>query len=587
MTQTRKKGRTRKSRASAKQSRRRTAGAKYPWLDTYPEGLDWSRTLAGRPLASLLDDTVSRFGSLPCTTFLGKTLSYAEIGALANQAARGLQNLGIGRGKKVGLLLPNTPTYVVFYFAILKAGATVVNFNPLYTVEELDFQVKDSDTQIMVTLDLKVVFSKVESLIERGVLEKAVICSFSALLPSLKSIAFRLFKAGDIANASDSAVSPALVFEDEIFGNDGKTAKVEIDPDEDIAVLQYTGGTTGTPKGAMLTHANLSINIEQVRHWATNIGEGEESIMAILPFFHVFAMTSVLNLAVATGSEMILMPRFELVDGLKLIDRTHPTILPGVPTLYNAMINYPKLGKYDLSSLKFCISGGAALPIEVKREFEALSGCKLVEGYGLSETSPVATCNPVDGPVKEGSIGIPVPGTIISIRSLEDPKKEMPLGEDGEICIAGPQVMKGYWEKPEETRNVFVGEFLRTGDVGHMDEEGFTYIVDRLKDMINCSGFKVYPRRIEEAIYQFPAVEEVTVVGIPDDYRGEAPKAFIRLRDGHTASKEEILQFLEPKISMLEMPSEIEFRDELPKTMIGKLSKKELREETNSAADSG
>lgn len=298
-------------------------------------------------------------------------------------------------------------------------------------------------------------------------------------------------------------------------------------------------------------------------------------------------MTGVLNLAVVSGSEMILMPKFELVDGLKLIDRARATILPGVPTLYNAMLNYPELDKFDLSSLKFCISGGAALPVEVKRGFEALSGCKLVEGYGLSETSPVATCNPVDGPVREGSIGIPVPGTIISIRSLDDPKKELPLGEDGEICIAGPQVMKGYWKQPEETRNVFVGKFLRTGDVGHMDEEGFTYIVDRLKDMINCSGFKVYPRRVEEAIYEFPAVEEVTVVGIPDDYRGEAPKAFIKLRDGHSADKEEILAFLEKKISKLEMPSEIEFRDKLPKTMIGKLSKKELREESRGGTDAG
>ena len=594
MTKTGKKSRTgknRKSGAIKKTSRRRTAAKKkakkYAWLDTYPQGLDWNQTLTGRPLTDLLDDTVSRFAERSCTSFLGKTMSYAQIGSLVNRAARGLQEMGVGRGTKVGLLLPNTPTYVIFYYAILKTGATVVNFNPLYTVEELDFQARDSGTQIMVTLDLKILFGKVEALIERGVLEKGVICSFSDLLPSIKSLAFRLFKAGDVAGVSASAVAPALVLEEEILANDGAVTKVKIDPENDIAVLQYTGGTTGTPKGAMLSHANLSINIEQVRHWATNIVDGEERIMAVLPFFHVFAMTSVLNLAVATGAEMVLMPKFELVDGLKTIDRTRPTILPGVPTLYNAMMNYPKLSRYDLSSLKFCISGGAALPIEVKRGFEAATGCALVEGYGLSETSPVATCNPVDGPVKEGSIGIPVPGTIISIRSLDNPKKELALGEDGEICIAGPQVMKGYWEKPEENRDAFVGKFFRTGDVGHMDEQGFSYIVDRLKDMINCSGFKVYPRRIEEAIYEFPAVEEVTVVGIADDYRGEAPKAFIKLRDGQSASRDDILKFLEPKISKLEMPSEIEFRDELPKTMIGKLSKKELREETGTTDGAG
>ena len=302
--------------------------------------------------------------------------------------------------------------------------------------------------------------------------------------------------------------------------------------------------------------------------------------MGILPFFHVFAMTTVLNVGVSVAAELVLMPKFDLIDALKLIRETRPTMMPGVPTLYNAMMNHPDIASYDLSSLTFCISGGAALPIEVKRGFEAVSGCKVVEGYGLSETSPVATCNPIDGPVKEGSIGIPLPATRISIRSLEDPSVEMALGEDGEICIAGPQVMPGYWNKPEETQDTFVGEYFRTGDVGHMDAEGYIFIVDRIKDMINCAGFKVYPRRIEEAIYEFPAVEEVTVIGIPDRYRGEAPKAFIKLRSGHRATAAEIREFLEPKISKIEMPSEIEFRDELPKTMVGKLSKKELRAET-------
>lgn len=575
------KGKGKDGRKSKRAARKKQA---FPWLTHYPAGISWDMELKGRALFDLLDDSVSRHPDRPCTYFLGQRLTYAEIGTLVDRAARGLQDLGVGKGTRVGLLLPNTPTYVVYFYAVLKTGATVVNFNPLYTVEELDFQVRDSGTEIMVTLDLAVLFTKVEALLERGGLDRSVICSFSALLPRLKGHLFRLFKGGEIADPAESAVAPALILEKALLDNDGGPDKVDIAPESDVAVLQYTGGTTGTPKGAMLTHANLSINIEQVKSWTTNVEEGRERIMGILPFFHVFAMTSVLNLGVATGSELILMPKFELVDALKLISATQPTILPGVPTLYNAMLHHPRIRKFDLSSLKFCISGGAALPMEVKRGFEAITPCKLVEGYGLSETSPVATCNPVDGPVREGSIGIPVPGTIISIRSLDDPEIELPIGEDGEICIAGPQVMKGYWNKPEESRDAFTGEFFRSGDIGHMDEEGFTYIVDRLKDMIIASGFNIYPRRIEEAIYEFPAVEEVSVIGIPHEYRGEVPKAFVKLRDGHSASAEDILEFLKPKISKLEMPSEIEFRDGLPKTMIGKPSKKDLRAELDSGA---
>ncbi|MGI9383658.1 MAG: long-chain-fatty-acid--CoA ligase [Methyloligellaceae bacterium] len=564
-------------------SKQRPDKPEFAWLKTYPAGVKWDADFQPLPLGRMLDDTVNRYPDRTCTYFLGKTMTYSEIGILTDRAARGLQEMGVGKGTKVGLLLPNCPTYVVFFYAVLKAGGTVVNFNPLYTVEELIHQVEDSATEIMITLDLKVLFEKVDALLAEDRLPKAVVCSFSALLPSLKSMLFRLFKSGDVSKPQKSAQVSRITLETDVLANDGGVLEPDILPEEDVAVLQYTGGTTGTPKGAMLTHGNLTINVQQVEACATNLTRGEERIMGILPFFHVFGMTTVLNFSVATGSEMVLMPKFELVNALELINKTKPTVLPGVPTLYNAMMHYPELDAYDLSSLKFCISGGAALPIEVKRGFESLSGCKLVEGYGLSETSPVATCNPVDGPVKEGSIGIPVPQTVVSIRAIEESNKELAIGEDGEICIAGPQVMAGYWEKPDDTKDVFVGEFLKTGDVGHMDEDGFIFIVDRLKDMINCSGFKVYPRRIEEAIYEFPAVEEVTVVGIPDDYRGEAPKAFIKLREGQSATPDEIFAFLKPKISKLEMPSEIEFRDELPKTMVGKLSKKELRAESGSS----
>jgi long-chain acyl-CoA synthetase len=554
-------------------------GAAYPWLNRYPPGVDWNMRPVPQALFELMDRAVANYGAYPATTFLGKTMTYAEIGRQVDRATAGLQAQGVGRGSKVGLFLPNCPTFVVYYFAILRTGATVVNFNPLYSHEELIFQVKDSQTDLMITLDLKALFDKVEKLLVEGHLKRALVCSFASLLPSTKSVLFRLFKAKEIAHPDRSAVAFSVQSEAALLANDGAYKKVAINPTEDIAVLQYTGGTTGTPKGAMLTHANLSANMQQVLAWTGGLEPGKEKIMGILPFFHVFAMTGVMNLAVATAAEIIMMPRFVLNDALKLITATRPTIMPAVPTVLNAMLNHPKIASFDMSSLKFVLSGGAPLPIEVKRSFETLTGCKVVEAYGLSETSPGATFNPFDGPVKSGSIGQPLPSTIVSIRAVDDPSKELPLGQEGEICIKGPQVMKGYWMKPEETANVFHDGFFRTGDVGKMDEEGFIFITDRIKDMIICSGFKVFPRHLEEKIYEHPAVEEVTVIGIADSYRGEAPKAFIKLKAGAAATGADILKFLEPKLSKLEMPSQIEFRDALPKTMIGKLSKKELKQE--------
>jgi long-chain acyl-CoA synthetase len=554
------------------------AGA-YPWLRAYPRGVVWDQSFAVRPIFAFLDDAAARLPSSPCTNFLGKVLSYGEIHTLVNHAATGLQRLGVGKGVKVGLLLPNTPTYLVAYYAVLKIGGTVVNFNPLYSIEELEHQVKDSGTTLMVTLNLKVLFAKVEALLSRGLLERAVVASFPSLLPPVKSAMFRIARSQDLASVAASPVAAKVVSQKDLMTNDGRYTPAEIDPARDLAILQYTGGTTGTPKGAMLTHANLSANVEQVASWAGALDFGKERVMAILPFFHVFGMTVVMNFGVSRASEIILVPKFELNDTLKLINSVKPTLMPGVPTLFNAILNHRKIKNYDLSSLKFCLSGGAALPVEVKRGFEAMTGCKLVEGYGLSETSPVATANPPDGPFKDASIGMPLPATRISIRSLDDPTKELGLNEDGEICIAGPQVMPGYWQRPEETRQVFVGEFFRSGDIGHMDEDGFVYIVDRLKDMINCSGFKVYPRRIEEALYEHEAVEEVIVIGIPNKHRGEAPKAFVKLREGKSATPQQLMEHLRPKLSKIEMPEEIELRASLPKTMIGKLSKKELKAE--------
>ncbi len=555
------------------------ASHQYGWLAHYPANVRWDSVIKPEPLFTLLDRAVANHGGRPCTNFLGRVNTYKDIGALVDRAAAGLQSLGVTKGTKVGLFLPNCPTFVIYYYAILKAGGTVVNFNPLYTLEELAYQLKDSDTEIMVTLDLKVLFDKVDALLQTGALPRAVVASFPALLPSAKSVLFKLFKGKELSRPQDSKAAGKIVLESQLMSRSAKLTPVIIDPAQDIAVLQYTGGTTGTPKGAMLTHANVYANVLQVVSWAPDLVDGQERVLGVLPFFHVFAMTVVMNFGIAKAAEMLIMPRFVLNDALKLIDKGKPTVMPGVPTLFNAILNHPKLKSHDLSSLKFCLSGGAALPLEVKQNFERTTGCKLVEGYGLSETSPVATCNPISGPTKEGSIGLPLPATILSLRDLSDPTREVMPGERGEVTISGPQVMKGYYKRPAETADQFVGHFLRTGDVAIMDSDGFFYIVDRIKDLIICSGYNVYPRRVEEAIYEHPAVEEVTVIGIKDKYRGEAPKAFIKLKAGQTATADDIMKHLEVKISKIELPAEIEFRDALPKTMIGKLSKKELKAE--------
>jgi long-chain acyl-CoA synthetase len=552
---------------------------RYPWLSRYPAHVDWHQRFRPAPVHALLDASVAKYGGRVCTRFLGKTLTYRDIGELVEGTAAGLQALGVRHGTKVGLFMPNCPPFIVYYFAILKAGGTVVNYNPLYSLGELAFQVRDSDTALMVTLDLKALFDKIDALMRAGTLERAIVASFASLLPGAKSMLFKLLRGRELARPARSTVSGSILADADVRAAAGPFLQPPIDPDIDVAVLQYTGGTTGTPKGAMLTHTNVAVNAAQSAAWASGLSEGQERVLAALPFFHVFAMTTVMNFGLRQGAEIVIMPRFILNDALTLIDRMRPTVMPVVPTMLVAMLGHPKLASFDLSSLKYCVSGGAPLPVEVKQRFEAIAGCKVVEGYGLSEASPVVTCNPVDGPVKPGSIGLPLPGTLVSLRDLADPTKEVERGQKGEICVKGPQVMAGYWNRPEETTNQLVDGFLRTGDVATMDEEGFIFIVDRIKDLIISSGYNVYPRRIEDALYEHAAVEEAVVVGIRDDYRGEAPKAFVKLRSGAQTTVDDLRKHLEGKISRIEMPAEIELRDTLPKTMIGKLSKKELRTE--------
>jgi len=546
------------------------------WAKSYPPTVKWDAELPAKPLYEIFDESRNRYGDRPCLDFLDRKYTYREVGSMIDHAAAGFQALGVKKGVKVGLFLPNCPQHVVCYYGILKAGGTVVNFSPLYAEPELLHQIEDSQTDIMVTLNLAVLYPKMLAMLEQSRLKKLIIGTMPEVLSFPKNLLFPLARAKDVAKvASDSR----HVSFKELLNNDGSFVPPEIDPNSDIAVLQYTGGTTGVAKGAMLTHANLYANAVQAAMWFTMVEPGQERMLSVLPFFHVFAMTVCMNMSFHIGAEVIMLPRFELEPVLKVISKKKPTMLPGVPTMYTAINNFPALHKYDLTSIKGCISGAAPMPLEVRQRFEALTGCKLVEGYGLTEAAPVVCCNPLDGENKENSVGLPVPGTTVTITDREDPHKVMAQGEIGEICIGGPQVMTGYWGRPDATAETIIDGRLHTGDVGYMDEQGYTFIIDRIKDLILVGGFNVYPRNVEEGIYKHPAVEEVTVIGVPDEYQGQSVKAFVKLKSDQTLNADELTAFLREQLGKHEIPRHIEFRNELPKTMVGKLSKKELVQE--------
>ena len=535
-----------------------------------------------RLITDLLDRTVERFPDRTAIDFMGRCWTYGEIGDLVSRAARGLQDAGLKPGDRFGLCLPNCPFFVVLYFAALRAGAIVVNFNPLYTESELTHQIEDSGTRFIAVPDLAMIHDKVENVAKRAGIDRIVLCPMSAMLPWLQGVGFNLFKRKDHATIRDEGLHLRLKA---LLANDAPPHPVTVRPD-DVAVLQYTGGTTGVPKGAMLTHGNLTANSGQmVEHvasaWPGEPGwqEKQERTLGVLPMFHVFALTTVLNYSVETGTEMVLLPRFEMEQVLGTIRRKPPTQFFGVPTIYVAMNALEESRIPDLSRVRCCISGGAPLPLEVREAFEKRTGASVVEGYGLSETAPIITCNPLQGPVKANSCGPAFPGTIIEIRDPEKPENLMPQGERGEICARGPQVMKGYWNRPDATEEVFTDGALRTGDIGYLDEDGYLFIVDRIKDVILCGGYNVYPRVIEDAAYHHPAVLEAVAIGIPDEYRGQSPKLFVALREGESLTEDELRAFLAERLSKIELPREFEFRKELPKTMIGKLSKKDLVEE--------
>ena len=493
--------------------------------------------------------------------------------------AFGLRQAGIKKGGRVGLCLPNCPYYPIAFFAAQQIGATVVNFNVLYTAKEMEEQILDSEVGLVVTIDLKSIYNKVAAALKHTMLDQIVICPLAEMMPVSKKYLLKYLSFFRLTHQHNDQHN--LHFADMIKA--GTETSVEaVDALNDIALFQYTGGTTGIPKAAMLTHSNIASNTEQVTQWtraSQRLGE-DEKFLAVLPFFHVFSMTVMMCMGFHCGAELIMLPRFKLKQTLKVIEDKKITVMAGVPAIFFAINHYDKLDKCDISSLSICISGGAALPVEVKKQFVGHTQCTMVEGYGLSETSPVIICNPPHLVGKAASIGLPFPGTEVEIRSQDDIRKKVDVGEKGELLVRGPQVMKGYWKREEETAAVMLGDgWLRTGDVAYMDEDGYFFLTDRIKDIIITNGYKVYPRLIEEALYEHPDVAEVIVIGLPDDARGEVAKAFVVLHKEASITPEKLISFISKKLNPIECPKDIEIRDELPKTLIGKPSRKNLVEE--------
>ena len=531
------------------------------------------KPLAISSLPALLDEAAARFGDQNALDFFGRKLTYAELRRLVDRAARGFQKIGVVHGTRVGLCLPNSPYFVIAYYAVLKAGGIIVTFNPLNVTREIARQVEDSGTKIMVTLDVEKIYPKVAAVPQASGLEKIIVCSLRAALPPLKGLLFGLFKAKELARIPREARH--IRFE-RLLADHSPITPVAINPVIDLAVLQYTGGTTGVPKGAMLSHANLTANVAQIKDRVPNLQPGRERALMLLPLFHIFGMTAGMNFCISLGAEIVLLPSFDLVQVLKFITSKRPTLFPGVPSLFATLGHKAIHSKFDLSSIRYCISGGAPLSLDTRQRFESLTGCKLVEGYGLTEASPVVAANPLDREYKNDSVGPPLRDTIVEIRSLDEPTKILPAGERGEVCLRGPQIMGGYWRNLEETKAAFIDGALRTGDVGYLDKDGDLFLVDRIKDIIICNGFKIYPRLIEEALLQHPDVAEAVAIALPDAVRGQVPKAFVTLMPNSEVTPGALLNFLAGHLSRIALPRVIEIRANLPKTAIGKISRKDL-----------
>ncbi|HMO46462.1 MAG TPA: long-chain fatty acid--CoA ligase [Rubrivivax sp.] len=554
-----------------------------PWIHSYPAGVRWDIDIQPAPVPRILEASAAKWPDRPALEFMGRRISYRELDGLAGRAAKGLQQLGVKPGVHVGLYLANSPHYVIAFFGILKAGGTVVNYSPLDAAKVLEHKIDDSRTDFLVTLDLAALYPNMAGMVGKTRLQKLIVGNLGEMSPAPDAVNAQLKAGKQLAEVAwgERRLSFAALLD-----NDGKyTAHPIADPAQTVAVLQYTGGTTGLPKGAMLTHANLWSAAAQCAETAGGeppvLVAGEERFLWVLPPFHIYALTVNMLFGLMVGAELIQHMRFDPKAALEDIANKKITVFCAVPTMFTALVGHPDTANYDLRSMKYCISGGAPLPVEVEQRYTQITGAPICEGWGMTETSTAGTYTPARGKNKSGSCGIPLPRIEIKMLSLADPANYVARGEKGEMCIKGPNVMQGYWNNPEATakETTFDG-FFRTGDVATMDEDGYVFIVDRTKDMLLCSGFNVYPRVLEEAIYQHPAVAEVCVIGIPDEYRGQSPKAFLTLKPGtETFTLAQLQAFLKDKLGKHEMVQALEIRDSLPKTPIGKLSKKDLVDE--------
>jgi long-chain acyl-CoA synthetase len=549
-----------------------------PWLSQYPPEIPATLDLQEATVQNYLKQTAEKFPDKVAIHFMGKELTYKQVYNYAKKLAAYLQSLGIEKGDRVAIMLPNTPQSIISYYAILMAGGIVVQMNPLYMERELEYQMKDSGAKAIITLDI--LFPRVSKVIANTDLENVIVTAIKDYLPFPKNLVYPFIQKkqyGIIVNVKHEGQNH--LFNEIMKQPAGQIKEYDFDFEEDLALLQYTGGTTGFPKGVMLTHKNLVANAAMCNAWLYKCKPGEETVLGILPFFHVYGMTAVLILSVMQGSKMVLLPKFDPETTLKTIQKQKPTLFPGAPTIYIGLLNHPDLKKYDLSSIDSCISGSAPLPVEVQEQFEEVTGGKLVEGYGLTESSPVTHANFLwDKKRVKGSIGVPWPDTDSVVLSMET-GEPLPQGEIGEIAVKGPQVMKGYWNRPEETEQVLRDGWLLTGDLGYMDDEGYFYIVDRKKDMIIAGGFNIYPREIEEVLYEHPAVQEVVAAGIPDPYRGETVKVYVVLKEGAEVTEAELNEYARKHLAAYKVPRLYEFRKELPKTAVGKILRRALVDE--------
>ncbi|GAA0369049.1 long-chain-fatty-acid--CoA ligase [Bacillus horti] len=547
-----------------------------PWSTYYPPELQLSYDYPEHNLADFLKKSARQYPAHKALEFMGREMTYTQLYEATCRFANALHGLGIKKGDRVAIMLPNSPQAIISYYGSLMLGAIVVETNPLYTERELLHLLNDSGAELLVTLDI--LMKRIKKVQPDSPLKHVIVTSIKDYLPFPKNLLYPL-KAKKDGLTTKVNYTQGIHPWSELLGHaSSEEIQVTINPKEDLALLQYTSGTTGAAKGVMLTHYSLVANTIQARKWMYQTEDAKEIFLAALPFFHVYGMTTVMNLAMYTAGTLLLIPKFDIDLILKVIDKKKPTIFPGAPTMYISVINHPKIHQYDLSSINICISGSAPLPLEVQEKFEALTKGRLVEGYGLTEASPVTHANMLWEKRKLGSIGLPWPDTEAKVVDLET-GQDIPLGEIGELAVKGPQLMKGYWNKEQATQDVLKDGWLLTGDIAKMDEEGFFYITDRKKDMIIAGGFNIYPREVEEVLFEHPKIQEGAVVGISDKYRGETVKAFIVLKQGERLTEEELDQWCRERLAAYKVPRIYEFREDLPKTMVGKVLKRKLIEE--------